>query len=83
MTGTVLAVLVGFFAGGWVLYRVGKAVARAQRAYRDWRAAVESVRDLFKRTVDLGRKAAGGLLVAAGVVAALVAVLYAAVARHQ
>lgn len=82
MKDGILLVLLGFFGGGYVLYKAGKAVARAQRAYRDWRQAIEAVRGLFRRTIDMAKTAAVLLLVAAGIVAALI-VMLAANVRHQ
>jgi hypothetical protein len=78
----ILLVLLGFFAGGYVLYRAGKAVARAQRAYRDWRQAIEAVKGLFRRTVELTKTAVMTLAAAALIVAFLVALLAGNIRHH-
>jgi len=78
---TILLLLAGGGFGWWLAYKTGKAVARAQRAWRDWRATVKSVRGLWASTVEQWRKALWQMGIAAVVAFGLLGVLYVAVTR--
>ncbi|HWB38349.1 MAG TPA: hypothetical protein VHA75_20215 [Rugosimonospora sp.] len=79
MTKVVVILILGG-VGGWLLaYRTGKAVARAQRAWNDYRSNIKAIRGLWKRTVEMWSTAAKYLGAATAVVVVLIGLLYVAV----
>jgi predicted membrane chloride channel (bestrophin family) len=77
--------LAGLLVGGVVGFplgiRSGKSYARALRAYRDWRATVQAIRGLRRRTAAQWAKAARHAAIAGGLLLLVVVVLVSAVTR--
>jgi hypothetical protein len=76
-----MTLLAGLAGGWWLAYRTGKAVARAQRAWRDYRATIASIKGLFRQSVSMHVKALKHVLVGLGVLAGVVVALVVAVTR--
>lgn len=81
MTGKLLILLAGLAGGWWLAYRTGKAVARAQRSWRDYKATVASIKGLFRNSVNQHVKALKHVLVGLAVLAGVVVALVVAVKR--
>lgn len=76
MKGIIIAVLVGVGLGGLLAYRAGKAVARAQRAWNDYKATVAAIKGLFRRTGSMYAKAVRHVTLLFGAVGLLVFALW-------
>ena len=81
MTGKLTVLLAGLVGGWWLAYRTGKAVARAQRAWRDYKATVAAIKGLFSHSISQHVKALKHVLVGMGVLAGVVVALVVAVKR--
>jgi hypothetical protein len=81
VTPFLAGLVVGGILGGTVMHRNGRTVARALRAYRDWRGTRDSIRGLRRRTVAMWFKAAKQWAVALAALAGVLWLLYSAGSR--
>lgn len=76
MNGFLTALTLGGILGALIAYRAGKAVARAQRAWRDFIATKEAIKGLFRSSASQAAAAAKQILVGIAVIAAIVGFLW-------
>ena len=81
MSGYLVTFVAGGACGAFVFYRIGGAVAKARRAWRDLVSTKDSIRFLWGRARDEIGRAIRYALVGAGIIAVAVAAAYGAVLR--